>query len=482
MRDQTKTPYFDEMKTYCTLDHVPLDVPGHHMGCQEDELKEFLGSIVYRFDANSPRCIDNLNHPSGALKEAMELMAEAYEAKDAYFLINGTSSGILAMILATCGDNDKIIMPRNSHKSAIGALALSGAYPVFINPRFDTELGIANQPSYDDYEKAILENPDAKAVFVINATYFGVVTDLKRIVELAHKHNMYCIVDEAHGAHFNFDHNGPISAMRAGADLSAASIHKTCGSLTQTSVLLSSGTIPYKDIVKIMSMINTTSPSMILLASLDTARKYTALYGEKKLAEVKKLGDYAREEVNKIPGFHLYGREYFQKTGEFDYDETKLLISIDGIDISGFDLFNIIHDDYGIQLELGERYVGLGILALGTQKEHIDRLINALKDISKRFYNPNLKLAKNHYESINSITRMRPRDAFNADFEKVEIDKAIGRISKEAIMTYPPGIPIIIPGEEFTKEIIERIKYYRTTKTRVIMDYPEGYLSCVKEK
>jgi len=221
---------------------------------------------------------------------------------------------------------------------------------------------------------------------------------------------------------------------------------------------------------------------MILLASLDTARKYTALYGEEKLKEVKKLGDYARKEINKIPGFHLYGREYFKSKGEFDYDETKLLISIDRLDISGFDLFNIIHDDYGIQLELGERYVGLGILALGTRKEHIDRLIRALQDMSKRFYDPKLNLPKNHYESINSITRMKPRDAFLAELEKVKLDEAIGRISKEAIMTYPPGIPIIIPGEEITKEIVERIKYYQTTKTRVIMDYPEGYLACVKIK
>ena len=140
MKDQSKTPYFDEMKTYCSLDHVPLDVPGHHMGCQEDELKEFLGPLVYRFDANSPRCVDNLNHPSGALQEAMDLMAEAYDAKHAYFLINGTSSGIIAMILATCTDNDKIILPRNSHKSAIGALTLSGANPIFIEPHFDTSV------------------------------------------------------------------------------------------------------------------------------------------------------------------------------------------------------------------------------------------------------------------------------------------------------------------------------------------------------
>jgi len=482
MKDQTKTPYFDEMKTYCTLDHVPLDVPGHHMGCQEDELKEFLGPLVYRFDANSPKCIDNLNHPSGTLKEAMELMADAYDAKEAYFLINGTSSGILAMVLATCGDNDKIILPRNVHKSAIGALTLSGAYPVFINPMFDSELGIANQPSYEDYEKAILENPDAKAVFVINATYFGVVADLKRIVELAHKHNMYCIVDEAHGAHFNFDNDGPVSAMKAGADLSAASIHKTCGSLTQTSVLLSNGSISSKHINKVLSMINTTSPSMILLASLDTARKYTALYGQEKINEVKKLGVFAREEAEKIPGLHIYGRDYFKSKGCFDYDETKLLISIDGLSISGFDLFNIIHDDYGIQLELGERYVGLGIIALGTKKEHIDRMLDALRDISKRFYDPPLIKQKNNYPTIATKTILKPRDVFNAPVKKVKLEEAIGKISKESIMTYPPGIPVIIAGEEFNQEIIDRIKYYKTINGRVIMDYDDGCVSIVDEE
>ena len=481
-KDQTRTPYFDEMKNYCTLDHVPLDVPGHHMGCQEDELKDFLGNIVYRFDANSPRCIDNLNHPCGALQEAMDLMADAYDAKEAFFLINGTSSGILAMVLATCGDNDKIILPRNCHKSAIGALTLSGAYPIFVTPMFDTELGIANQPSYEDYEKAILENPDAKAVFVINATYFGVVTDLKRIVDLAHKHNMYCIVDEAHGAHFNFDHNGPISAMRAGADLSAASIHKTCGSLTQTSVLLSNGSISKKHIDKVLSMLNTTSPSMILLASLDTARKYTALYGQEKIEEVKKLCNYAREEVKKIPGFNIFGREEFKARGCFDYDETKLLISIDGLQISGFDLFNIIHDDYGIQLELGERYVGLGIGALGTKKEHIDRLLDALRDMSKRFYDENAVKVVNNYPNVKSITAYKPRDVYNAPVKKVLLEEAVGCISKESIMTYPPGIPLIIAGEVFTEEIIERIKYYKTINGRVIMDYNDGYVSTVDEE
>lgn len=481
MKDQTKTPYFDEMKAYCNLDHVPLDVPGHHMGCQNDELKDYLGSLVYRFDANSPRCIDNLNHPNGALKEAMELMADAYDAKEAYFLINGTSSGIIAMILATCKDNDKIILPRNCHKSAIGALTLSGAYPIFVTPMFDDELGIANQPTYDDYERAIVENPDAKAVFVINATYFGVVTDLKRIVELAHKHNMYCIVDEAHGAHFNFDHNGPISAMRAGADLSAASIHKTCGSLTQTSVLLSNGSISSKYINKIMSMINTTSPSMILLASLDTARKYTALYGQEKIEEVKKLAEYARKEVKKIPGLNIYGREYFKSKGNYDYDETKLLISIDGLSISGFDLFNIIHDDYGIQLELGERYVGLGIVALGTRKEHIDRLIKALSDISKRYFDEKLLKIRNNYPNIPTKTIMKPRDVFNAPIKKVKLEDAIGKVSTESIMTYPPGIPIIVAGEMFNADIIERIKYYKTINCRVIMDYNDGYVSVVDD-
>lgn len=182
--------------------------------------------------------MDNLNHPNGVIKEAQALMAQAYNADEAYFLINGTTSGILASILSTTGRHDKIILPRNCHKSVINALILSGATPIFVMPELDLELEIANQPSVASYEEAITANPDAKAVFVINPTYFGAVADLKKIVAIAHANNMIVIVDEAHGAHFGFNYYGPYSAMECGADLSAVSLHKTLGALTQASVLL----------------------------------------------------------------------------------------------------------------------------------------------------------------------------------------------------------------------------------------------------
>ena len=279
--DQTKTPYLDALKKYVSEDVLPLDVPGHHMGNVQNKLKNFLGSQLYRCDVNAPIGMDNLANPKGVLLEAEKLMADFCNADDAFFLINGTSSGILAMIMAACRENSKIILPRNVHKSIVSALMLSGATPIYIMPELDVELEIANQPTVETYINAIRDYPTAKAVFVINPTYFGAVSDLKRIVDEAHSKGMMVLVDEAHGAHYYFDKKGPISAMAAGADMSSVSFHKTGGSLTQSSVLLlKSKFISKEDVQKAINILNTTSPSTILIASLDAARQYVATKGQ----------------------------------------------------------------------------------------------------------------------------------------------------------------------------------------------------------
>ena len=229
--DQNKTPYLDALKKYVSTDVVPLDVPGHHMGNVSNQFKKLVGQETYRCDINAPIGMDNLANATGVLKEAEDLFANFANADRSWFLINGTSSGILAMIMTVCKANDRIILPRNVHKSIISALILSGALPVFIMPKLDAALEIANQPTVDDYVKAMQKFPTAKAVFVINPTYFGAVSDLKRIVKEAHARGMKVLVDEAHGAHYYFDKNGPVSAMDAGADMTSVSFHKTGGSL-----------------------------------------------------------------------------------------------------------------------------------------------------------------------------------------------------------------------------------------------------------
>ena len=356
--DQRRTPFLDSIKRYASKDVVPFDVPGHHMGNIENKATKLFGKKLFRLDVNSPIGTDNLAHPKGSILAAEKLLADATGADEAFFLINGTSSGIIAMILAAVKAGERIILPRNVHKSIINALILSGAIPEYVMPAIDSDLEIANQPSVEDYEKAILRHPSAKAVFVINPTYFGAVADLKSIVEVAHAHNMAVLVDEAHGAHYYFHAEGsPITAMDAGADMSSVSFHKTAGSLTQSSVLLVKGKrFSRYEIQKALNITNTTSPSMILMASLDAARSYMALEGKKKQEETYGLAEYAYDKINKIDGFYVAGKKHFLKYGAYDYDKSKLVIGLDHLDIDGFQLYYLIKKDYNIQFELAETY------------------------------------------------------------------------------------------------------------------------------
>jgi lysine decarboxylase len=268
--------------------------------------------------------------------------------------------------------------------------------------------------------------------------------------------------------------------MDAGFDLSAVSMHKTAGALTQASVLLRKGNrVSHYDVFKALMVINTTSPSNLLIASLDSARKYMAISGKDKLDEILELGDYAREKINKIPGFKARGNDYFIGNGEYAYDNTKLVIELESLTINGFELYNILRDEYNVQMELAEQYVILGILAIGTKKLHLDNLIDALKDISKKYYVSDRSYPKYHYDSPFPKMVMRPRVAYQAPLKRVPLDDAIGLISKESIMIYPPGIPLIIPGEVFDQSIIDRIKQYKKTNATVLMDYDDLTVSTV---
>ena len=471
--NQNEAPYLEALKEYVSGNVLPLDVPGHHMGNVANEFKEFLGGKAYLCDVNAPIGMDNLSNPHGVLLQAQRLMADMCGAEHSYFLINGTTSGIIAMIMAACRANERIILPRNVHKSIASALILSGAIPEYIMPRVDTELEIANQPSVDEYIRAMQHFPSAKAIFVINPTYFGAVSDLKRLVKEAHSRGMAVLVDEAHGAHYYFDDHGPISAMEAGADMASVSFHKTGGSLTQSSVLLlKSEIIDPTKVQKTLNILNTTSPSTLLLASLDAARKYVALYGQENMDRVHELSNFARTEIAKINGFVPCNKEHFKRRGCFDYDETKLVIKLEHLDINGFDLYHILKNEYGIQMELAETYVIMGILAIGSDLKQMKRFIKALKDVSKKHYNKANKYQSHSFGIDFPFQLIRPRAAYHAPGKKVPLNEAVNCISRESIMIYPPGIPLICPGEVFTKELVDRINEYKSQDgVTILSDY-----------
>ncbi|MGE5454780.1 MAG: aminotransferase class I/II-fold pyridoxal phosphate-dependent enzyme, partial [Methylocystaceae bacterium] len=323
--DQTQTPLFDAVKKYVDAEVVRFHVPGHKQGQGSPELLEYLGFRAVSMDVNGMRDLDYINNPSGVIRDAQVLMADAYGADRSYLLVNGTTSGVQTMIMSACEPGTEIILPRNAHKSTIGGVILSGAIPIYLQPEFNKSLGIAMGISLESLQQTIRQHPHAKAVLVINPTYYGYASPLQQIVALAHQHNMAVLVDEAHGAHMAFHPELPITAMAAGADMSAASMHKTGGSLTQSSVLLASGSRIAPDRVSaVLNMNYTSSASYLLMCSLDIARKQLAIQGKEMLEETLGLARRARNAINTIDGLYCFGQELVGSPGSFAFDETKL--------------------------------------------------------------------------------------------------------------------------------------------------------------
>lgn len=479
---QNNTPFFSEMKKYIESDPTCFDVPGHKMGNFDNDLEEYAGKTLYKLDVNAPIGLDNLYHPHGVIKEAEDLLADLYNVDEALFSINGTTGGIMTMIIGTIDAKEKIILPRNVHKSIINSLILSGAYPIFVMPDTDPETGIANGVKIDNYIKAMDENSDAKAVFVINPTYFGVTSNIKKLAKEAHERNMIVIADEAHGSHLYFHEDLPLGAMAAGADISSVSLHKTFGSLTQSSaILINKERINVSRIKKVYAMLSSTSPNHILLASIDVARKRMALDGHKLLSNTLDLARKTRERINKIRGFHCLDKSYLDGNGRFDIDETKLVINTSEVGLSGFEIFKLMREVENVQMELGEISELLAIFTIGTTQKDADRLVEGLQKISDKYYDiTDIKTIPHFSYSFPELI-VRPREAFHAPSKVISLDDAVGEISAESIMIYPPGIPLAIPGEIITQNAIDLLHFYEKEGGVVLSDSPDGYIKVLDQ-
>ncbi len=454
---QEETPLLDALGQYRRNRIVPFDVPGHKQGRGNAELAHFLGRECLAVDVNSMKPLDNLGHPTSVIKRAQQLAADAFGAEHAFFIVNGTTAAVQAMILYACKSGEKIIMPRNVHTSAINALVLSGATPVYVNPGVDRRLGIALGMSVSDIRRAMDEHPDAKAVFVNNPTYYGICSDLKAIVALAHSRNMLVLADEAHGTHFSFGGALPDSAISCGADMAAVSMHKTGGSLTQSSLLLTSGSINAGYVRQILSLTQTTSASYLLLSSLDISRRNLALHGSAIFERVTDIAEYARAEVNKIGGLYAYGRELINGATVFDFDITKLSVFTRDIGLAGIEVYDILRDEYGIQTEFGDLGNLLAIISVGDSDQNIERLISSLSEVKRRYMRDRAGMFDHDY--ISPIVELTPKKAFYSDKRSVPTKASDGMICGEFVMCYPPGIPILAPGERITAEIIDYIRY-----------------------
>ena len=479
---QTSAPIQEALERMKRARLVPFDVPGHKRGRGNPELAAFLGSACLDVDVNSMKMLDNLCHPVSVIRDAERLAAEAFRAAHAFFMVSGTTGSVQAMVLSAVGRGDKIIMPRNVHRSAINALILCGAIPIYVNPGIDDVLGIALGMRVEDVAAAIARHPDAKAVFVNNPTYYGICSDLRAITELAHAHGMKVLVDEAHGTHLYFSERLPVTAMDAGADMAAISMHKSGGSLTQSSLLLCSDSMPLGYVHQIINITQTTSASYLLLASLDISRRNLALRGREVIDKIIDLVAYARDEINAIGDYYAYGRELIDGAAVFDFDTTKLSIFTRPTGLAGIEVYDILRDDYDIQTEFGDIANLLAYVSVGDRSKDIERLVAALAEIRRNYRKDPSKTLKMEY--IDPVVVCGPQDAFYAEKESLPIAKSCGRICSEFVMCYPPGIPILAPGEQITEEILTYIRYAKKKGCQITgpEDMSIQYLNVMTER
>ena len=474
---QAKTPLVDALRLCANQPHAPFYTPGHKRGAGISQpLVDLLGRGVFRADLTELAELDSLFAPVGVIQEAQELAAEAFGADRTWFLVNGSTSGIIAAVLATCGMGDKIILPRNAHSCAIAALILSGAIPIFVVPEYDPILDIAHSITPLAVADALKQHPDAKAVMMLYPTYYGVCGDVAAIASLAHQYNIPLIVDEAHGAHFAFHPELPTPALSAGADLTVQSIHKTLSALTQASMLHVRGSrIDQNRLSNALQLVQSTSPSYLLLASLDAARQQMALQGKQLIERTLDLARVARTKISQIPG--LSSLELKKTPGCFALDRTRLTVTVSGLGLTGFEADDIFHQHKGVNAELPSLQHLTFIISLGNTDADIAQLVQAFTTLAKEYRRTeDIKsvgderdlgdLGKESslptiYDHTPRLAPLSPREAFFAPTEILPLEMLRSRICAELVCPYPPGIPVLIPGEVVTKAALDYLQQIR---------------------
>jgi arginine decarboxylase len=460
MSNQDQTPLFTALLEHAKKNPIQFHIPGHKKGVgMAPEFREFIGQNALSIDLINISPLDDLHQPMGIIREAQQLAAKAFGADHTFFSVQGTSGAIMTMIMSVVGPGDKIIVPRNVHKSIMSAIIFAGAKPVFIHPTMDEQLGIAHGIPTKAVITALERHPDAKALLVINPTYFGIAANLKEIVDVCHEYDVPVLVDEAHGVHIHFHDQLPLSAMQAGADMAATSVHKLGGSMTQSSILNIKGdrVNPHR-VQTVISMLTTTSTSYLLLASLDVARRHLVMNGKYLAEHSIELAQYARNELNNIPGLYCVGKEILGTEATYDYDPTKLIIHINELGMTGSDVEKWLRTERNIEVEMSDLYNVLCIVTPGDTRDSIQALIDAFKALSEQ--QSNKKAVEKVEIKLPEIPLLAysPREAFYAETVTIPLREAADRIIAEFIYVYPPGIPILLPGEVISEENISYIQ------------------------
>ncbi len=435
----------------------------------DPSFREFVGDNICAIDLTPMPGLDDLLQPTEAVRDAQELAAQAYGADRTFFLVNGSTSGNQCMMMTAVNPGDKIAVPRNSHKSMLGGLVMSGARPVYMQPEVDEGLHMDHCVTPQTVAHTMEEHPDLAAVYIVSPTYYGVAADLAEIARIVHGAGKLLLVDEAWGPHFHFHPELPLSATAAKADLSINSTHKMLSAFSQCAMLHQCGERVRVDrLQSVVKMFLSTSPNLPMVASLDVARKQMATDGQQLLSRTIALAREARERINRVEGLYSFGDELKGRPGVFDVDPTKVVVTVRGLGYTGYEVSELLRRRYNIQVELADLFNVVALFTIGTRDEAAERFVTALEEISRderpldMFARSGILEQPRNRRSYRlpktPPMRMLPRDAFLAPTEIVTFRKSKGRICAETIAPYPPGIPVLAPGEEITDEILNYLR------------------------
>ncbi|MBQ2041628.1 MAG: aminotransferase class I/II-fold pyridoxal phosphate-dependent enzyme [Firmicutes bacterium] len=464
-KDQDRTPLFDAVAAYSEQRPAYFRIPGHRFENGIDpKFREAVGDEIFKLDLTETPLTDDLHNASGAIKEAEDLAAELWGAEYTHFLVNGSTCGNQTMIITTANNGQKVCIPRNAHKSALMGLIIGGGKPVYIMPQIEEEWGLHGGITPEQAEEMFQKNPDCRGLMVVSPTYYGVISDIEGLAEVCHRHGAVLMVDEAHGAHCYFSDRLPKGGIQAGADMCVQSIHKVTGSFTQSSMLhVNSRLVDRAFLEANLHLVQSTSPSYLLMTSLDMARHDMAMRGAEMVDEAFELAHDARAEINMIRGLRCAGKEIEGHAGIYKLDETRLTISAAEIGITGFALKKMLFEEYNVDVELADYRNALAIVTFANRREDLDRLVASLTDIAAT-YKDGKPLPKASPLPPQPEYVLSPREAYFGETKPIWWEDAVGHISGEMIAPYPPGIPVIYPGERMSQEVWDFLEEVRLRK------------------
>ena len=468
---QRSAPYLDALVAYGFRGPARFHVPGHKGGPGADPaLRKAIG--VDALAADVPQDIHGID--LGALptpyERAERLAAAAYGAERSFFLTNGATQGNHALCLAVAPEGSSVVAQRNSHGSIIDGLVLSGGRPSFVAPEYDPQLGIAHCVTPEALAAALANNPDAKAAFIVSPTYYGMAADIAALAEVAHAADVALIVDQSWGPHFGFHPDLPDTALAQGADAMLTSTHKIAGSLTQSAILHigDSGRVDTAAVARMLRLLRSTSPSSLLIASLDSARRQLAMHGEQLLHETLQALAVARAKIDTIPGVELVDERHVGSMGISAYDPMRIVLDVRGTGCTGSELANELRRTYDVHVELALQTTIVLIVGLGETQASLMRVAGDIEETVARLRRPDrLPPLDGSFTADLPPMPVSPRTAFLSDGERVPVDAAVGRISCESIAAYPPGVPALLPGELISQAVVDHLRGLVTSGARL---------------